>query len=497
MTTSTDRTRGSDGPEKSAAMNVLVMILTAVIVFSSFRLYVYGYRLTADDAEFFMHYLQGRESVEAHTWFLATNQGRIGQLLMAPLNTLGAYVAGGVRGMALVMALYAAQLFLFSCYVSLLVRARVALFVFLMLVVLHPLAYEHMPPNSYPLQNTVPFILIVLLRIAGLRGGAVANPLLRRGLAAAAWLLFVACMVVGEFSFIFGTALLLAEYTAALLRSCRAGRGPVGAVCDLLADGRFWADAAAVAVVLAAYLVFRSFHPTYYGGHEIADAGNVSRLLETLFRHILAGTVLPRLDVDWLELPRTVYLQATAVAVASGAGLYLVSGGLRGMRAPLIAGVLALVCAVYVTLPLALTTKQQVWCVDDDLCGYLDTRISYLGLVVALACGAAALLRAVPAPRVAAAVICVVLGGLAGVTYAHNWAVSRTMLQSHNAWKRASALACDPEALAADDAQLTAMIDPQGRLVLHPWLPPVAEMWRLFLRSKAEQRGCAAPQAGR
>ncbi|MFC0220744.1 hypothetical protein ACFFJ7_20405 [Pseudochelatococcus lubricantis] len=481
-------------PPANAMGRAVIIGLIAAIVFMSMRLYVYGYRIAADDVEFFFNYLSGPEAVEAHVRYLATYQGRVGQLLMARLNTFGAYLAGGIGGMSVILLLYLLQFWLFSIYVSKLVRADISVLLFILLVVLHPLAYEHMPPNSYPLQNTVPFIFIIVSRLVFFRLSDAADTLWPRLLSALAWMLFVLGMVFGEFSFVFGTALLLAEYVTRIVRASRSGDSFERIVRSLARAPRFHDDVWAVALVLVAYVGFGLAHPTQYGGHDVAlDA---PRLLETVARHILAGTVLPRIDVLYIPFPWTAYLQAAAVGAGAAVCIYYCSSGLEGIRAPALTGVLALVCAVYVTLPLAVTSKQQLWCVEWDLCGYLDTRVSYLWVIVFVVCCMALVLRAASGARLARIALCIVLGTAAAATHLHNWSVSRQMRQSHNVWKRASMLACDPAVQAADNDRLMQLVDPEGRIILHSWLPPVADMWRLFMRREAQGRNCPASLQG-
>ena len=81
-----------------------------------------------------------------------------------PLNVIGAYFVDFFAFRVFVVGLYYTVLLLISIYVAKLVRANIALLLFVVAVRLNPLDYNHLPPNAYPLQNSVPFILILLLR---------------------------------------------------------------------------------------------------------------------------------------------------------------------------------------------------------------------------------------------------------------------------------------------------------------------------------------------
>src|SRR5690606_34095012 len=95
-------------------------------------------------------------------------------------------------------------------------RIRMAMITFLLAAALTPLQFYHLPPTSFPLQNTVPFILLITARLALLAA---------RGERAPGWTpawplpLISLAMLTTEYAFLLGSGMLAVEYLLQLSRS--------------------------------------------------------------------------------------------------------------------------------------------------------------------------------------------------------------------------------------------------------------------------------------
>lgn len=460
-------------------------------------LFTQGYRLSADDAGYLDGFMSGADSVLRVAGLTARDSGRIGMYLMWPLNAAGAYLAGSMPGRVLIVAAHASVLFLFARYVARLARADIGLVMFVAMLCAHPLVFEHMPPNAYPLQNTVPFLLVLLARTGLLEGnGPPAGYPVWRGLLR---VLFVLAMSVNEYAFQLGTALLAGEYLLWIARHREPGATPWQSVQALLRNRAFRLDVASVLAVLVPYLAYRGLHPSHYDGNQLQGIHDFGRMVHTGAGHVLAGTTFGHLDPGvFFASPLALTAVLIAGALASTC-LWFALPSLLALRSPLAWASTTLVLVAYVTLPLAAVAKQQAWCVDSGVCGYLDSRTSYLGVVLAMACIASWLLARAVRPgfrRLALTGLCTVGGFASMLTYAGNLQRAERMATVSAAWARADALACNASMLPDSDLELLELIDPQSLVALHPQVDR-ADFWKRYLRWRGAGSGCPADARAR
>lgn len=476
-----DRTNAALLSEAPVGWSLLAAI--AIVASVAMQPYIYGYRLSGDDIWFLTLAVEGRESIIGSALHVAREQGRIGQMLMVPLNVLGAWLVGDPGWRVAFLAIYGLHLLLFAVFVGRLLRCGVAPFLFLLLVTLHPLTFAFMPPNAYPLQNTVPFIVILLARLVILRQRERDVP--SRAVVMAAQAAFALGMIVSEFAVAFGTALLIAEYCARM-QWARGGAGVVGAICAALAPRRVASDAAAVFAVLLSYGLFRWAFPGTYEGNAAGGLHDPMRIIITVLGHVRDGTAFPRLG-GGLGLA-----SAADLAVAAGMGIAVavilcrVVGPVLRIAAPLGVLATALLLAVYVTLPIAVSAKYQAACVDRGACAYLDSRMSYLAVTVALTGALAFVWQRIgrrEARRRAIIAACAALGLMASLVSIYNAGKARDMRHVHEVWLRADALACTGPALDGD--ALAQAIDPKGFVVVNA-PNRVADFWTLYIPWRAE-----------
>jgi hypothetical protein len=348
-----------------------------------------------------------------------------------------------------------------------------------------------MPPLSYPLQNTLPFLALLAARciIVVDRRRSVAACRMRLWLAHA---VFVAAMLTTEFAFLLGTSLLAGEYAFAFARNKEKGMSGIRTIVNLCRQKSFHHDVLGVTLALGAYFCFRWFHPSSYEGNVLDAAFEVRRVVETTVQHAYAGTVFSRELVDVFSLPSQALLVAAIVGGITATCLAISLSEVRFLRSPLVIAAGSMLGIAYVTFPLAANARQQSWCLEHRACGYLDSRISYLAVAIIIMCLLSHVLRRLPMRGRSTAYIAtasVLLGLVATATYARNWQEGQAMMADAGAWRRAALLACYPEAQPATDELLLAMIDPERRIRFHPGSDRVA-FWRRYLNYEGEVQKC-------
>jgi hypothetical protein len=431
------------------------------------RLFVPGFLLTADDVRSHYQLLTSSFSgVVELARGAAEGQGRIGNLLVTPINMVAAYLAPDAWFRVVAVGAWYGLLLLSALWVGRLCRSgSAALLCFLVLTTCQRLGFEHMPPNSYPLQNTIPFILIFAARLLRRDGQ---SQLIRLALAA----VFFLGVTINEFSFVLGLGLVSCEYLAAFSKGRAEGMAR-------LKSGDAVADAAVLAAALTLYLGFRHLHPSGYTGNMPDGWRSVDAVLRTSFFHVLTGTAL-------LNIRPADFIDASLKALLTSAGLLIVTAAVawRALEQmeldrpwPLIA-VVAVLFSFYVTAPVAVVTKYQEWCeVSFRRCAYIDTRTAFLGLAAATAALCGWLLRF---GRTMQAVLAILLGVASGGTYLYNSRPLQEMGLANEAWTRADALACTSSGAVPDGEALLDAVDPERRVSMHTDFDRVA-YWRVYI----------------
>lgn len=477
---------------------ILTWLALAVIILLQAQPFTYGYRRSADEVTFLAALSNGWRALEEMTVSLAVFQGRLGLLVTTPLNAGGAYLSDGHLARWIFVLLHFGVFALFAAYFSIISATNVTRPLLLFLVVLQTICGrdDYMPPITYPLQNTLPFIGLLIARCTMLlverRGRG-------RTLLWLARAVFLLAMLTTEFAFLLATALLAGEYGFALARRWRDGASASEALRDIAGQRTFLYDVAIVALALFPYLVFRWIHPSSYVGNVIDAGHEIGRVVETTVRHVLAGTVFSRDAFSLVPVPRQGLPAAVLVGVLTMACLIAVLDEVRDLSSPLFVALGSALAMAYVTFPLAGNARQQDWCVGGGACGYLDSRISYLGFAVIVICMIALVLRRMApskASLAAVAVMSAATGLIAATTYARNLREGLEMAVDAQAWERATLLACYPDLHPAADRQLLRLIDPEKRVRFHPGTD-TAQFWRDYLRFRPSDRPCPSDDATR
>lgn len=441
-----------------------------------------GYRLTADDVSLLKFWILGPDALWDFTVGVAQGQGRIGFYLLMPLNALASYLAGSLASRAVMIALYMLIPLLFAVFCARLLKANIALLILLVWVSFHPLAFEHMPPTAYPLQNSVPMLIILVCRIAQIDIGE--SPA-KRGvwkLAANRFLVALA-MLTTEYAALFGLALIGAEWLARMARFDDWKR-PTNNLRKFLFDHRTLADYFAIFIFVVPYGAFRIAFPSEYDGNTLDGLFNWRALAETTIRHIIDGTIFGRMDdLNAREVPAW----GTVMSIISG---FLLAIAVRrslpaaGEAFPSFsATAYALLAAIFITLPVTASVKQQTWCVEFGTCGFLDSRISVLGIALVIALGVAKVIsrgKTESSRRLRSMVMSASLGGLFFVTSLHNWTVMKEMHETGQVWARANSISCVYQTQAFQSDAIQAIVDPEGKVPFHP-TDNVQSFWESYI----------------
>ena len=448
--------------------------------------FLQGYRLTGDEVLFESVVLDG--SSLHYIAETALQQGRIGQFVLMPLLLFGSHFADYLWFRVAYVLMWYVDLLLFSIWMARIARARLALPLFVALVTLQSMIGYHMPPVGYPLVLGLPLLIVLATRLAA------ASEQTRERTPAAQWnvlalyLLYPFALISSEYMMITGVVLLLVEVGR---------RGVFQRPLQLRRlAGKYKREAMLLALVFLAYFWFRQSQSTHYDGASMDGLDHVRELLHTFALHVASATWLPFLDRESLESA----IQPVALLAAALCAIALLLHWRSGRQvAPKTGGVhwlcsgLMLLGVVMITLPVVAARKQQLWCVVNHNCSYLDSRISLLFLLGAIALAALPLRRS-RILRVSLGgilVLSLVLGNAVG--YAISKQQAQGMRTAAAAWARAAAIACiDPPVPVAQAGQY---IDPDHFIPMHAMMDRNA-FWQAYMARVARESRCAGEPPG-
>ncbi|MHB0776540.1 hypothetical protein [Halomonas sp. WWR20] len=459
--------------ESTRHVNWLLMVGLIFLFALQFTQFIQGYRLTADGALFLQYAWQGWDQVWQAADTTAIHDGRVAQYFMTPLNALGSLLAGNIVTRGIMVAGYYGIMALFSVYASQLIAkekfATTAL-IFLCLLSLHPLVYEHMPPTSYPLQNTLPFFIFISLRLY--LWFRPQSPELLQGIL---YIVMALSMIVSEYVFLFATALIAAEHFANAASPQRETRqyylGPIP-----IRARRLLEDSLLTLIVLVINIAFRVVFPSEYDGNTPDGLSNIGRFLTTAILHAFSGTAfyqIPKLDVTQVSV--TTWAESILVGVVTLACCWplLLRLPRFSLRKIVVLSVFSLLLMLYVTLPLAATSKYQTWCLEGGSCGYLDSRTSYLGIGILFLCLVTALslvFKSERSRKCLLALVALVLSCMAALNYAGNQLMANDMKMKSQAWDNARQFACEENTSSSQLDILASKVDPNNRVDFHPFM---------------------------
>lgn len=445
-----------------------------------------GYRMTGDDIHFQNVLLEGVQSALANTHHIATGQGRIGQYVSVPLVILGSYWVDILWVRWLFVGLYFLLFYMVALLVARLIRSEIVLYllaIYVSLSNLGPAQWNHLPPVAYPILITVPLLIIVGAKLWRTTWPA-SDAARWRKVAYATLMLFA--MLINEFAFLFGSGLLLVELAAEVIRQRKLDWRP------------YLLDLSMMGLSLGIYIAFRRQFPSDYAGNIPDGVFNLTAMLKTLVGHVLSGSTLTQWFGDAPPmLPLAGKKQLLVAAVyggLSGAVFFILSKRVSLNPKAWLVTLAAGLFAMYASIPTAITQKYQDWCLQG-VCTYIDSRLSYFGLVICFGLFWLLLIHVLAGKPLLARMVRLVgaclLAGMAAHTFLHNEIVRSRMVDYAHAWERAQHLACAAADLSPGQPDLVKQIDPEGLVVYHPGFP-AETYWANYMRYIKTERGCPA-----
>jgi hypothetical protein len=216
--------------------------------------------------------------------------GRLGYLATGPINVLGSLLSDNYWARLAFVLMHFGVFVLFAAYVSRVLATKVTFPLLIILLTLQGIGQvmDHMPPIRYPLQNTLPLIMLFAARLTILeaesRGQTGGFTIVLARLA------FLIALVLTEYTFLAGTAALACEYLARWGRRLHGNFRPVAAKVRALFDRSFLLDATIVVLAFTSYIGFRLIFPSSYPGNVIDAAESPWRIVETTIGHVHAAT---------------------------------------------------------------------------------------------------------------------------------------------------------------------------------------------------------------
>lgn len=465
-----------------------------------------GYRLTADDVAFHQSAMSGWRASWAFVKDTSFGQGRIVHFVDLPFSLIGSYYADHFLFRLFYTALYFVNFLLIGWWASLFLFNRCSRnFIVLVAVVLisfHPLDYFHLAPNAYPFHVSLPVFLILISRI-GLWYGRSIRVRQSGARELGLLILFFVGLIFSEYGFLFGLSLVASELVAKLAGvandSTRCWRLITGCLKhpDLLKDGF------ALFLFLALYVGFRFYFPSAYDGNRISPELDVGLFAKTLWGHIYGGTSVAsfvRYDSlianQIIELSLTGWILISAVFFST---FYVLTKCLTALVSDLsfelnkkrmyVCGLFGFFVAALITAPVAMTAKYQSWCGDIDACLFLDSRVSFLGVGLAVSALCLWFLGIKASPRSRRVMFISLAISAGGATsYLNNKRIAADMSEYSSAWVRGKQLAC----MSGDELSavpISRIVDPKNRVSYHPGFD-VELYWRQYLEEQRAYGDC-------
>jgi hypothetical protein len=466
------------------------------------HLFLEGYRLSADDVMYHSIFMGGMQSILEFIHTSSLLQGRAGNYLNSPLLLVGAYYADHAIFRIAYVVLYFINFYLFAKYISYLIDCSVRPFILMVMIIFNPLGYNLSPPNAYPLLLSIPFLMILCARLSLINRRQQDGLRLTRQ-QSIALVIFSFAILINEYAFIFGMLLIIAEHIKRIFRPNNPGANR----SFLRRIQPSTTDVLSVSLVLAIYLGFRWAFPSQYDGNMPNGLSNFFLVIKTISAHLYFGLSLapsttlqgtPILVLPFKTIPILQILNALLTFVISFFLVLMVSISFK--RPPYLKSILffAILLAILACLPIAITAKYQGWLSYCKLseggpgCSYIDSRIAYYPMCVALA---AVFWMLLPLKRVALSdtlriyLVALLIAFISAFTYLHNWRTAQFMKTNTAVWVQASQIACTLELDAINDDELIQLLDPQRLTPYHPDFIK-GSYWRLYIADQKKHQNC-------
>jgi len=471
------------------------------------HLFLAGYRLSADDIAYHLYAMSGVEDSWLFIKSAAIGQGRVVHFPDLITSLIGAYFADAYLFRVFYVSLFFSNFILAGFYLKKLSGTNFGWFATLILFSFHPLDYFHLSPNAYPFKISFPVFLILVSRIALLneRSGIRGRVRHREN----GWIaLSFAGMMFSEYVFSFASSLICIELITRIIGSKTPAEGWIASTWRAIRGRYFLKDLVSILLFLGIYIAFRMSFPSAYEGNQLPAKLELHSFFKTLVGHIYGGTTfsslkryhalnwqyLKTLDVHgWILISLMFFVIFVAAAMAITTTL---KENLRknAQAHYLIVAGMALLSSLFVTAPVAITTKYQSWCTDINACVFLDCSLSYLGAGIFLAAMLLVLVFGLVALRAPDKLVIYgvgfVIALVASLSHLNNLRLEADMSRHVSGWERARKIACMPEKLLHKSmASLSNIVDPDHRIGFHPGFD-ANRYWLVYIANRKNNVDC-------
>jgi hypothetical protein len=401
-----------------SAKNNLALILF-LLVYSWF--YLSGFRTTADEMAFHGLALDGFGAVWAETVYFVFWQGKIGHFLGVPIGLYASYLAEYSIVRLLFVIFHFISYMIFAYYVCYLFRVKYFYLLSVCFISIHPLLFSHTPPNTYPLIFSLPFSVILALRIYWIKADANTSIRFICGL------LLVIAAIIHEYAIIFLMALLMLEWSVSII------------INKEFKFQKSISDLIPIIFVVGIYVGFRYFFPSSYEGNQIPRSVDFFSTAYTLISQLWLGTIFPYLTFD-RNFIEVVWISAIAAVLCwITIGRLQVSSDLRNTFFMFL---ICFICTIFVMLPNASNARLQSWCLIAKDCVYVNSRMGYYFLIPALIFGLFFILKLLMFRRSENIIMKILATLVAFLAVYPDWKMEKEMRDYTRAYKDALYMHC-------------------------------------------------------
>jgi hypothetical protein len=343
---------------------------------------------------------------------------------------------------------------IFAYYVCYLFRVKYFYLLSVCFISIHPLLFSHTPPNTYPLIFSLPFSVILALRIYWIKADANTSIRFIYGL------LLVIAAIVHEYAIVFLMALVILEWSAAII------------INKDFKLQKSIGDLIPVIFVTGIYFVFRFYFPSSYEGNQIPKSLDFSSTAYTLTSQLWLGTIFPYLTFDrnFIEI---LWISAIAAVLC-----WIAIGRLQlspDLRNTFFIFLICFICTIFVMLPNASNARLQSWCLTAKDCVYVNSRMGYYFLIPAIIFGLCFILKLLMLRRGEDIILKFLVTLVAFLSVYPDWKMEKKMRVYTRAYKDAFYMHCK-----GFDRDQIASVLARGPIVFHENYDKAA-YWRKYI----------------
>lgn len=466
--------RWIDGQRAQEIFAIVCVVLSSLDFLS-------GYRLTWDDVNAHQTALMGAGSIWEYVLAITVFQGRIGHLVSAPFSMYSALFADELWFRILNVTFYFAMIYLLYKYLDIVLKTNVKTIALLLTVALHPLAYFHLPPNSYGLFISFPATLILSWRL--LKGGHRFKtlPLIIRGPAS---IVVFLCTLSSEYMIVFHLILIALELFA------KKREYPEQKFGNFILANYDRTGTLIFFLAIVSNLIFRVLNPSKYDGVSLNSTFDLFATLNVMVLHPIWGLSPPHVLLEWItnrdfwpSVPRLAFalLLAFTTFLLTRKAIANYSDSSKIIRR-----ILLLFGATLLTaLPLSLTLKYQTWCVLSG-CAYIDSRFESFYIIFALSIGAPWALSQIKNSKLRSKLVLVfsvIVAISVLATSIGNAAVAKRMQTHSQSFEKVRLIPC-LETNNLNISQVKGLIDPVGSVTA----TDINSYWNLRLKLAMQEK---------